>query len=53
MARANLRVNNFLELYFEQKAVMRKCRLRSPARAFHARLKRFYAAISPKEGGAA
>ena len=46
-------VNSFLELCFEQKAVMRTCRLRSPARAFHARLKRFYAAISPKEGCAA
>ena len=37
-------VNSFLELYFEQKSIMRQCRLRSPAAAFHARLKRFYAA---------
>ena len=35
-------VNNFLELYFTQKSVMEECRLRSPARAFHARLKSFY-----------
>jgi len=56
-------VNNFLELYFEQKSIMRECRLRSPAAAFHVRLKRFYAAMMPegspsaarsaKEGGAA
>jgi len=46
-------VNSFLELYFEQKSVMRKCRLRSPVRAFHARLKRFYAAYFGPEGGAA
>ena len=51
-------VNNFLELYFEQKSIMRGCRLRNPAAAFHARLKRFYAAITQKgstalQGGAA
>lgn len=47
-------VNSFLELYFEQKSIMRECRLRSPAAAFHARLKRFYAAyFGTKEGGAA
>ena len=47
-------VNSFLELYFEQKSVMRESRLRRPAAAFHARLKRFYAAYSgAKEGGAA
>ena len=43
-------VNNFLELYFEQKSIMRKCRLRNPAAAFHARLKRFYAAMKPEKG---
>ena len=37
-------VNSFLELYFEQKSIMRECRMRSTAAAFHARLKRFYAA---------
>ena len=37
-------VNSFLELYFEQKSSMRECRMRSPAAAFHSRLKRFYAA---------
>ncbi len=42
-------VNNFLELYFEQKSIMRDCRLRRPAAAFHARLKRFYSAITPKK----
>ena len=42
-------VNNFLELYFEQKSIMRTCALRSPAAAFHMRLKRFYAALSGKE----
>ena len=47
-------VNSFLELYFEQKSIMRECRLRSPAAAFHARLKRFYAAyFGTKDGGAA
>ena len=45
-------VNNFLELYFEQKSIMRGCRLRNPAAAFHARLKRFYAAMMPKGGAA-
>ena len=45
-------VNNFLELYFEQKSIMRDCRLRNPAAAFHARLKRFYAAMMPKGGAA-
>ena len=43
-------VNSFLEIYFEQKSVMKTCTLRNPAAAFHARLKRFYAAL--KEGGA-
>ena len=43
-------VNSFLELYFEQKSIMQTCTLRNPAAAFHARLKRFYAAL--KEGGA-
>ena len=42
-------VNNFIELYFEQKAIMRTCTLRNPAAAFHSRLKRFYAALSGKE----
>ena len=46
-------VNSFLELYFEQKSIMRECRLRRPAAAFHARLKRFYAAyFGAKKGGA-
>ena len=45
-------VNNFLELYFEQKSIMRECRLRNPAAAFHARLKRFYAAYFGERGGA-
>ena len=44
--------NNFLELYFEQKSIMRGCRLRNPAAAFHARLKRFYAAMMPNGGAA-
>ena len=44
-------VNNFLELYFEQKSIMRECRLRNPAAAFHARLKRFYAAYFGAKGG--
>ena len=44
-------VNSFLELYFEQKSIMRECRLRSPAAAFHARLKRFYAAYFGTKGG--
>ena len=42
-------VNSFLELYFEQKSIMRTCALRSPAAAFHMRLKRFYAALAGKE----
>jgi len=46
-------VNSFLELYFEQKSIMRECRLRSPAAAFHARLKRFYAAYFGTKGGRA
>ena len=47
-------VNNFLELYFEQKSIMRECILRNPAAAFHARLKRFYAAyLGTKMEGAA
>ena len=44
-------VNSFLELYFEQKSVMRECRMRSTAAAFHSRLKRFYAALL--QGGVA
>ena len=43
-------INCFLNLYFEQKSVMRTRTLRNPAAAFHARLKRFYAAYAPKEG---
>ena len=39
-------VNSFLELYFEQKSVMEGSTLRSPAAAFHKRLKRFYAAYA-------
>ena len=47
-------VNNFLELYFEQRSVMRYSTLRNPAAAFHMRLKRFYNARFPQaEGGAA
>ena len=47
-------VNNFLELYFEQRSGMRYSTLRNPAAAFHMRLKRFYSARFPKaEGGAA
>lgn len=42
-------VNNFLELYFEQKSIMRTSDLRNPAAAFHMRLKRFYSAITGKE----
>ena len=42
-------VNNFLELYFEQKSIMRTSKLRNPAAAFHMRLKRFYAATCGKE----
>ena len=41
-------VNNFLELYFEQLSVMRTSRLRNPAAAFHARLKRFYLAMAKR-----
>lgn len=43
-------INSFLELYFEQRSVMRTRALRNPAAAFHARLKRFYAAIAPQGG---
>ena len=47
-------VNSFLEIYFEQKSVMKTCTLRNPAAAFHARLKRFHAAcFGAKKGGAA
>ena len=47
-------VNSFLELYFEQKSIMEKCRLRSPVRAFQSRLQRFYAAyFGPKTNGGA
>jgi hypothetical protein len=42
-------VSNFIELYFEQKSIMRTCDLRKPAAAFHMRLKRFYAAMTGKE----
>ena len=42
-------VNNFIELYYEQKAIMRSCTLRKPAAAFHMRLKRLYAAMTKKE----
>ena len=42
-------VNSFVELYFEQKSTMREFRLRSPAAAFHKRLKRFYAAMLEAE----
>ena len=42
-------VNNFIELYFEQKSIMRTNTLRNPAASFHMRLKRFYAALSGKE----
>ena len=42
-------VNSFIELYFEQKAIMRTSTLRNPAAAFHSRLKRFYAALAEKE----
>ncbi len=47
-------VNSFLELYFEQKSIMAENRLHNPAAAFHARLKRFYAAYTSarQEGGA-
>ena len=38
-------VNSFLELFFEQQSIMRTCALRNPAAAFHARLKRFLAAL--------
>ena len=43
-------INSFLELYFEQRSVMRTRALRNPASAFHSRLKRFYAAIAPRQG---
>ena len=45
-------VNNFLELYFEQVAIMRTCSLRAPAAAFQQRLGRFYSARIPKGGAA-
>ena len=45
-------LSNFLELFFEQQSILRQCRLRSPAAAFHARLQRFYAAYFGKKGGA-
>ena len=44
-------VNSFLNLYFEQLSIMRNCTLRSPAAAFHQRLKRFY--LATRKGGAA
>ena len=44
-------VNSFLNLYFEQVSIMRSCTLRSPAAAFHQRLKRFY--LATRKGGAA
>ena len=45
-------VNNFLELYFEQKSIMEKSRfpLRNPAAAFHARLKRFLKQLQQRGG---
>jgi hypothetical protein len=43
-------VNSFLNLYFEQVSIMRNCTLRSPAAAFHQRLKRFY--LATRKGGA-
>ena len=44
-------VNSFLNLYFEQLSIMRDCTLRSPAAAFHQRLKRFF--LATQKGGAA
>ena len=35
---------DFLELFFEQQSILRECRLRNPAAAFHRRLQRCYAA---------
>ena len=35
---------DFLELLFEQQSILRECRLRNPAAAFHRRLQRCYAA---------
>ena len=35
---------DFLELFFEQQSILRECRLRNPATAFHRRLQRCYAA---------
>jgi hypothetical protein len=46
-------VNNFLNLYFEQVSIMRNCTLRSPAAAFHHRLKRFYLATRKECANAA
>ena len=42
-------INNFLNLYFEQLSIMRNSTLRSPAAAFHQRLKRFY--LATQKGG--
>jgi hypothetical protein len=44
-------VNSFIDLYFEQLSIMRNCNLRSPAAAFHQRLKRFF--LATKKGGVA
>ena len=44
-------VNSFIDLYFEQLSIMRNCSLRSPAAAFHQRLKRFF--LATKKGGVA
>ena len=46
-------VNNFLNLYFEQVSIMHNCTLRSPAAAFHHRLKRFYLATRKECANAA
>ena len=44
-------VNSFIDLYFEQLSIMRNCNLRSPAAAFHQRLKRFF--LASKKGSVA
>ena len=44
-------INNFLNLYFEQLSIMRNYTLRSPAAAFHKRLKRFF--LATQKGGVA
>ena len=45
-------VNNFIELLFEQQSIMRDYRLRNPAAAFHAKLRRFYIYHFADKGGA-